>query len=101
MAAQECGAELEVLAPEREQDVEVQNKLLEEAIEKNPDAILFSPSSFDASDELLQEAKDKGIKITFIDSYTTSLTAKFIYILAILAILVGFVVYLKKKCIKK
>ena len=70
MAAQECGAELEVLAPEREQDVEVQNKLLEEAIEKNPDAILFSPSSFDASDELLQEAKDKGIKITFIDSYT-------------------------------
>ena len=66
MAAQECGAELEVLAPEREQDVEVQNKLLEEAIEKNPDAILFSPSSFDASDELLQKAKDKGIKITFI-----------------------------------
>ena len=39
--------------------------------------------------------------VTFIDSYTTSLTAKFIYILAILAILVGFVVYLKKKCIKK
>lgn len=57
MAAQECGAELEVLAPEREQDVEVQNKLLEEAIEKNPGAILFSPSSFDASDELLQKAK--------------------------------------------
>ena len=39
--------------------------------------------------------------VTFIDSYTTSLTAKIIYILAILAILVGFVVYLKKKCIKK
>ena len=39
--------------------------------------------------------------VTFIDSYTTSLTAKFIYILAILAILVGFVVYLKKKCIKE
>ena len=34
MAAQECGAELEVLAPEREQDVEVQNKLLEEALRK-------------------------------------------------------------------
>ena len=43
----------------------------------------------------------KGSGVTFIDSYTTSLTAKFIYILAILAILVGFVVYLKKKCIKK
>lgn len=34
--------------------------------------------------------------VTFIDSYTTSLTAKIIYILAILAILVGFVVYLKR-----
>lgn len=70
MAAQECGATLELLAPEREQDVEMQNELLAEAIEKNPDAILFSPSSFDASDELLQEAKEKGIKITFVDSYT-------------------------------
>ena len=39
MAAQECGANLEILAPEREQDVEIQNKLLEEAIEKDPDAI--------------------------------------------------------------
>ena len=35
--------------------------------------------------------------VTFIDSYTTSLTAKIIYILAILAILVGFVVYLQKE----
>ena len=34
MAAQECGASLEILAPEREQDVEVQNRLLKEAIEK-------------------------------------------------------------------
>ena len=70
MAAQECGASLEILAPEREQDVEKQNQLLEEAIEKNPDAILFSPSSFDASDELLEKAKKKGITITFVDSYT-------------------------------
>ena len=70
MAAQECGASLTILAPEREQDVERQNEFLAEAIEENPDAILFSPSSFDASDELLQEAKEKGIKITFIDSYT-------------------------------
>lgn len=70
MAAQECGVSLEILAPEREQDVERQNEFLKEAIEKNPDAILFSPSSFDASDELLAKAKKKGIAITFIDSYT-------------------------------
>ena len=60
MAAQECGASLTILAPEREQDVERQNEFLAEAIEENPDAILFSPSSFDASDELLQEAKEKA-----------------------------------------
>ncbi len=63
-------ADLEILAPEKEEDVEEQNKLLKEAIEKKPDAILFSPSSIDASDELLKEAKEKGIRITFIDSYT-------------------------------
>lgn len=70
MAAQECNVSLEILAPEREQDVERQRELLEEAIEKNPDAILISPSSFDALDELLEKAKKNKISITFIDSYT-------------------------------
>ena len=50
--------------------MEEQNRLLRAAIEKKPDAILFSPSSMNASDELLKEAKDKGIRITYIDSYT-------------------------------
>ena len=49
---------------------EEQNKLLKKAIEQKPDAILFSPSSMDSSDELLKEAKEKGIRITYIDSYT-------------------------------
>ena len=70
MAAQECNVSLEILAPEREQDVERQRELLEEAIEKNPDAILISPSSFDALDELLEKTKKNKISITFIDSYT-------------------------------
>ena len=43
---------------------------VKKAIEQKPDAILFSPSSMDASDELLKEAKEKGIRITYIDSYT-------------------------------
>ncbi len=47
-----------------------QNELLKEAIEEEPDAILISPSSFTESTELLKEAKKKGIKISFIDSYT-------------------------------
>lgn len=70
MAAQECNVSLEILAPEREQDVERQRELLEKAIEKNPDAILISPSSFDALDGLLEKAKKNKISITFVDSYT-------------------------------
>lgn len=70
MAAQECNVSLEILAPEREQDVERQRELLEKAIEKNPDAILISPSSFDALDGLLEKAKKNKISVTFIDSYT-------------------------------
>lgn len=69
-AAQEYNIDLEILAPGREQDVEQQIEFLEEAIEKEPDAILISPSSFDACDALLVKARKKGIKITFIDSYT-------------------------------
>ena len=38
---------------------------------------------------------------TFIDSYTTSLAAKIGYVIVLLAILVGLVLYLKFKCVKK
>ena len=70
MAAEEYNSELEIMAPAKEEDIEEQNQLLREAIEKKPDAILFSPSSMSASDERLKEAKDQGIRITYIDSYT-------------------------------
>lgn len=70
MAAKEYKAEIEILAPEEENDVERQNRILAEAVEKQPDAILISPSSFTESNELLQKAKNQGIKVTFIDSYT-------------------------------
>ena len=66
----EYNAEIGILAPSEENDVERQNELLKEAIEKKPDAILFSPSSFTESDALLKEAKEDGIRIGFIDSYT-------------------------------
>ena len=70
MAAEEYESDLEILAPDKEENIEEQNKLLKKAIEQKPDAILFSPSSMGASDELLKEAKEKGIRITYIDSYT-------------------------------
>lgn len=69
MAAKEYNADIEIKAPSEENDVEGQNQLLKEAIQEEPDAILFSPSSFSESDDLLEEAKEKKIKISFIDSY--------------------------------
>ena len=70
MAAEEYGSKLELMAPDKEENIEEQNRLLKAAIEKEPDAILFSPSSMSASDKLLKKAKEKGIRITYIDSYT-------------------------------
>lgn len=70
MSAQEANVDIEIMAPEEENDVEGQNRILKQAILKNPDAILISPSSFTESNSLLQEARDQGIRITFIDSYT-------------------------------
>ena len=70
MAAEEYGSKLEIMAPDKEENIEEQNRLLKAAIEKEPDAILISPSSMSASDKLLKEAKEKGIRNTYIDSYT-------------------------------
>lgn len=70
MAAKEYNADIRVWAPEEENDVEGQNKLLKKAIQEKPDAILISPSSFTESDALLKKAKEQGIHISFIDSYT-------------------------------
>ena len=78
MAAKEYGADSLVTGPEAEQDVKQQNELLRAAIKKKPDAILFSPSSFTESDELLKEAKEQGTHITFIDSYTEEEIQQFI-----------------------
>lgn len=69
-AAEEFGADFELYAPPREQDVERQNELLAQAIEEKPDAILISPSSVTETNELLKKVKDAGIALTFVDSYT-------------------------------
>lgn len=70
MAAKEYGASVEIMGPDREQDVERQNELLVQAIEMKPDALMISPSSFTESEELLRTAKSKGIRVVYIDSYT-------------------------------
>ena len=63
MAAKEYNADIRVWAPEEENDVDGQNKLIERATEEKPDAILISPSSFTESDQLLKKAKEQGIHI--------------------------------------
>lgn len=70
MAAKEYNVELEIMAPANELDVQRQMELLEEAIDKNPDALLVSPSSFTELTNVLEKAKQRGIPVVFVDSYT-------------------------------
>lgn len=70
MAGKEYSASVEIMGPDREQDVERQNELLAQAIEMDPDALMISPSSFTESEELLKEARSRGIPVVYIDSYT-------------------------------
>ena len=65
MAAKEYNADIRVWAPEEENDVDGQNKLIERATEEKPDAILISPSSFTESDKLLKKAKEQGVPVRF------------------------------------
>ena len=62
MAAREYHASLEIMAPSEENDVEGQNRLLEEAIQKKPDAILFSPSH-STSQPMASETALTGINV--------------------------------------
>lgn len=72
MAAKEYSANLTVVAPRHESDYEEQNKLIKDAINKNPDAILLSPSSYTETIEMVEEIKRKGIKLILIDSTINS-----------------------------
>lgn len=70
MAAQTYGGELQVWAPSAEEDVKRQRELLIQAIKVKPDALLISPSSFSEFNALLEQAKEEGILLVYVDSYT-------------------------------
>lgn len=53
-----------------DEDVETQKKYINEAIDKNYDAIVIAPNSRDALNDDLKKATDKNIKIISIDSST-------------------------------
>ncbi len=71
MAAKENEVKLEINAPSEETDIERQNELILDAIEKKPDAIVVSPNSSDANLVALDQVKDAGIKLIYIDSTTS------------------------------
>ena len=67
MAADEYGADLQVMSPEREQDTEQQVEIFREAMELHPDAILISPS-VSTGNPYLEEARQRGIHIIYVDA---------------------------------
>ncbi len=71
MAAKENEVILEVNAPRDETDIERQNQLVLEAIDKNPDAIVVSPNSYVDNEEVLIKVKENGINLIYIDSDTS------------------------------
>ena len=68
MGAKEYGIDLTVEAGPDEEDWKTQNELISSAIESHPDALLVAPCSYTESTDLLEKAKNAGIKVTLIDS---------------------------------
>ncbi len=68
MAAEEYGMELTVMAPKRETDIEEQIRMIYEAIEQKPDAIILTPSSYERTAQAAEAVCDSGIPLILMDS---------------------------------
>jgi len=68
IAAKEYGVDLTVMAPDSEKDYETQNRMIEDAIAMNPDAILLSPADKQKTLPAAEKIKKAGIKLVLIDS---------------------------------
>lgn len=68
MAAEEYGVSLEIMSTEREDDWEGQNALIDEAIEKKPDAILLAAADYEATEPAARRIRESGIRLVIIDS---------------------------------
>lgn len=70
MGAEEYGVqvEVEVMAGESEEDYEGQNRCIEEAVGKKPDAILVSPCGYTETTKALEKVQAAGIPLVLIDS---------------------------------
>lgn len=68
MAAMENGMEIEIVAPDTEDDVERQNRLVDWAIEQKPEAIVLVPSSYVESAAAVRRIEESGIPLILVDS---------------------------------
>lgn len=68
MAAREMGVELTVMGPDLESETQIQNQMILDAIEQNPDAIALTPSSFDETIPYAEKIEEAGITLVLMDS---------------------------------
>ena len=66
-AKSEYNVDLTILAPETEEEYEVQNDYIRQAIESRADAIVFSAISYTGNAEAINEAVAAGIRVVVID----------------------------------
>ena len=71
-ARTEYNINLTLLAPDTEEEYEVQNEYIRQAIRDGADAIVFSAISYTENAEAIDEAADAGLKIVVIDSDVNS-----------------------------
>ncbi|MGB5824373.1 MAG: substrate-binding domain-containing protein [Proteocatella sp.] len=68
MSAQEHGVRLEIKGPESESDIFEQNRLIMEAIEEKPDAIVLAAADMEKTMPAALKIKENGIRLILIDS---------------------------------
>lgn len=68
VGAAEYNVNMEIMAPESEEDFERQMELIDVAIRKQPDAILLAPISYKEMTDSLKKIKEADITLVLIDS---------------------------------
>lgn len=68
LGAAELGAEIEVYGADAEEDVEEQIELIQQCIEKKPDALLIAPADYSRTTDALRKVKESGIRLILLDS---------------------------------
>lgn len=68
LVAQERNIDLTIMATDTETDVEGQNRIIEEAIQKKPNAIVLAPSAYEETVPYARKIQEAGIKLVIIDS---------------------------------